>query len=265
MPVTPTTIDFSADLGEDPCSLAAGIDGRILKYVTSANVACGGHAGDDEMMDTVVRIAAKRGVAVGAHPSYPDRINFGRVAMKLAPDELEAALAGQIRALGSVARAHGVELTHVKPHGALYHAAGRDAGTAAAIARAAGRWSRRLVLVAQAGSAALGTWRELGFAVAAEGFVDRRYEPDGRLRERSRVGALLTDWPTVSAQALRLALGEGALAEDGTEVPARCDTLCVHVDTQDAVEIARAVHDHLTASGVVLRALTPDRERRPGA
>jgi UPF0271 protein len=255
MPVTHRTTDFSADLGEDPRSPAAGIDGRIMKYVTSANVACGGHAGDDQTMDAVVRIAAERGVAVGAHPSYPDRANFGRVALALSPEDLEAAIAQQIRALGNVAGAHGVELTHVKPHGALYHAAGRDAETAAAIARAAARWNRRLVLVAQAGSAALAVWRDLGFAVAAEAFVDRRYEPDGRLRERSRIGALLTDGRAASAQALRLALGEGAVAEDGTVVPIECDTLCVHADTPGAPDIARAVREHLAANGVAFRSL----------
>jgi 5-oxoprolinase (ATP-hydrolysing) subunit A len=252
--MTHRTIDLSADLGEDPCSLAAGVDGRIMRYVTSANVACGGHAGDAEMMDAVVRIAVKRGVAVGAHPSYPDRANFGRVALALAPADLEAAVAQQIRALGDVARAHGVALTHVKPHGALYHAAGGDVAIAAVIARAAARWSRALVLVAQAGSAALAAWRDLGFAVAAEAFVDRRYEPDGRLRDRSRHGALLTDEPAVRAQALRLALGEGALAEDGTVVPARCDTLCLHADTPHAVDIARTVREHLTANGVAVNA-----------
>ena len=251
MPVTPPTIDLSADLGEDPNSP----DGRILEYVTSANVACGGHAGDEETMDAVVRIAAERGVAVGAHPSYPDRANFGRVSLAISREDLEAAIARQIRVLGNVAGAHRVELTHVKPHGALYHAAGKDEGTAAAIAGAAARWSRRLVLVAQAGSAALAVWRDLGFAVAAEAFVDRRYEPDGRLRERSRTGALLTDGRAASAQALRLALGEGALTEDGARVPVTCDTLCVHADTPGAPDIARAVRRHLAANGVAFRSL----------
>jgi UPF0271 protein len=144
----------------------------------------------------------------------------------------------------------------VKPHGALYHVAGRNADVANVVARAAARWSRDLVLVAQAGSAALDTWRALGFATGAEAFVDRRYEADGRLRERSRTGALLTDPTLAATQALRLALGGGAFAEDGTVVPIACETICLHADTPGATDVALKVRGVLRSSGVALRPLS---------
>jgi 5-oxoprolinase (ATP-hydrolysing) subunit A len=255
-----TAIDLNADLGEDPAALTAGVEDALLGCITSANVACGGHAGNDATMETVVRMAREHGVAVGAHPGYPDRAGFGRVEQPLPPDELEAALAAQIRSLGTIARAHGVTLSHVKPHGALYHAAGRRTETATAIARAAARWSRDLVLVAQAGSAALACWRALGFATAGEAFADRRYEADGLLRARTRAGALLTDPVAAAEQAVRLARGAGALAEDGTVVPVVAHTLCLHADTPGAPALARAVRARLLAAGITIRPLP--RERR---
>ena len=206
-------------------------------------------------MEAVVRMARTHGVAVGAHPSYPDRAGFGRVEPSLPLDDLEAALAAQIRSLGTVARAHGLALTHVKPHGALYHVAGRRADTATVIARAAARWSRDLVLVAQAGSAALACWQALGFRTAGEGFADRQYEADGTLRVRTRTGALLTDPAAAANQALRIARGEGALAEDLTVVPVAAETICLHADTPGAPALARAVRERLLAAGFTLRPL----------
>ena len=232
------TIDLNADLGEDP--RAPTLDAALLDVVTSANVACGGHAGDAETMRAVVRLARERGVAVGAHPSYPDREGFGREPMDLPAEELEAAVGAQIADLGNIARAEGVELTHVKPHGALYHAAASRPSVAHAVARAAARWSRDLVLVGPAGSAALGVWRAQGFRTAGEGFADRRYEPDGSLRPRSRPGALVTDPAEAASQAV-------ALAHAGT-----VQTLCVHGDTPGAAAIARAVRAALERAGVRL-------------
>jgi UPF0271 protein len=245
--VTVRSIDLNADLGEDPHALAAGLDAALLDVVTSANVACGGHAGDETTMRAVVRLARERGVAVGAHPSYPDRAGFGREPMDLPPEEIEVAVAEQIAVLGNIARAEGVKLTHVKPHGALYHAAARStqgrASVTHAIARAAARWSRELVLVGQAGSPALAVWRAHGFRVAGEAFADRAYEPDGSLRPRSQAGALLTDPALAAAQAV-------ALAQAGT-----AETLCVHGDTPGAPAIARAVRAALLSAGIRTAAL----------
>jgi UPF0271 protein len=235
--VTARTIDLNADLGEDPRALAAGLDAALLDVVTSANVACGGHAGDETTMRAVVRLARERGVAVGAHPSYPDRAGFGRAPMDLSPDEMEVVVAEQIAVLGNIARAEGVKLTHVKPHGALYHAASSRPPVGHAIARAAARWSRDLVLVGLAGSAALKVWHAHGFRVAGEAFADRAYELDGTLRPRSDAGALLTDPALAAAQAV-------ALAQAGN-----AQTLCVHGDTPGAPAIAHAVRAALVASG----------------
>jgi UPF0271 protein len=241
--VSARTIDLNADLGEDPRALASGQEAALLDVVTSANVACGGHAGDEQSMRAVVRLARERGVAVGAHPSYPDRRGFGRAPQDLPPDEIEATVHEQVARLGEIARAERVPLVHVKPHGALYHAASGRAAVAEAIARAAARWSRDLVLVGPAGSEALTVWRAQGLRAAGEGFADRAYEPDGSLRPRSKPGALLTDPAAAAAQAVRL-------ARSGT-----AETLCVHGDTPGAVALARAVRTALLAAGLLVRAL----------
>jgi 5-oxoprolinase (ATP-hydrolysing) subunit A len=241
-----TAIDLNCDLGEVPELIAGGVDEALLEVVSSANVACGGHAGDAATMELTLRAAERHGVAAGAHPSYPDREGFGRRELVAAPADVEAFVFLQIHALASVAAKLGLGLSHVKPHGALYHAAGRDPAVAAAIARAAARVDPALVLVGLAGSPALAAWRALGFRVAGEAFADRRYEPDGSLRARSRPGALITDPAAAADQAVRLATGRGA---------AVAETLCLHGDTPGAVAIARAVRAALEHAGVQVRAL----------
>jgi UPF0271 protein len=248
-------VDLNADLGEDPAALQR--DAAILDHVTSANVACGGHAGDEGSMRALARLCRDRGVALGAHPSYPDRAGFGRVEQDLAGAALEDALHAQIAALAEIAAAEGVVLAHAKPHGALYHACARRGAVAASFARAARAVSPRLVLVAPCGSAALPFYRSMGFAVAAEAFADRRYEPDGRLRSRALPGALLAAPDEAAAQALRLASGRSLLLDDGTLLPAGADTLCLHGDTPGALEIAREVRRSLEAAGVRVAAPTP--------
>jgi 5-oxoprolinase (ATP-hydrolysing) subunit A len=241
-------VDLNADLGEEPDALER--DTAILEHVTSANVACGGHAGDERSMRALARRCRDRGVALGAHPSYPDRAGFGRIDQDLAGAALEDALHAQIAALAEIAAAEGARLAHVKPHGALYHACARRGATAESFARAARAVSPRLVLVAPCGSAALALYRSMGFAVAAEAFADRHYEPDGRLRPRALPGALLERPADAAAQALRLALGRDLLLDDGTLLPAGAETLCLHGDTPGAPEIAREVRRALEAAGV---------------
>ena len=248
-------IDLNADVGEATDSVEVGIEHELLAWVTSANVTCGGHAGDDGTMRTTLRRAQERGVAVGAHPSFPDRAGFGRVELPLSPAEIETSVAAQIAALGRIARDLGLELDHVKPHGALYHAASRRPEVAEAVARAAARWRRDLVLVGQAGAPSLATWRALGFRVAGEAFADRAYARDGALVARSRPGALLTNTADVVAQALALARGEGVTAAGGVHIPVVADTLCLHADTPGAPGLARAVHEALAADGMRLQSL----------
>lgn len=231
------TIDLNCDLGESPERLGDGTDLALLDIVTSANIACGGHAGDEETMREMARAALGRGVAIGAHPSYPDRANFGRVSIPMSIAVLEASIFEQIAAMDRVTRTIGGRLRHVKPHGALYHDAMTNPKVAAAVASAVVRVGPGLILVAMADSPMIPVWRAQGLQVATEAFADRSYEPDGSLRKRTLPGALITDPRLAAEQALSLA---------------RCavppDTLCIHSDTEGAVAIARAVRIALTAA-----------------
>ena len=234
------TIDLNCDVGErDDIK-----EDRILGLVSSANVSCGTHAGTPELLERTLRLAAHHGVACGAHPSYPDRQNFGRVEMALSSDEIEATVEEQIRALAAIAARAGVELGHVKPHGALYNVAARNEFVAGAIARGVARWSRSVVLFGLAGSRMLEVWNELGFRVAAEAFADRAYEPDGTLRPRSRPGALITDPIRAAEQAVKLAR-RGDI-----------QTICVHGDTPGAEWIVASIRARLEREEIVVAGLT---------
>src|ERR1022692_3959221 len=191
-------IDLNCDMGELP---DASIEEALMAHITSANVACGGHAGDAASMRRTVEMARRHGVAVGAHPGYPDRANFGRVEMALSAEQIAQTVCQQIGALAAIAG----DLAHVKPHGALYNVAAKNPDVARAIGDGAARFGKELMLVGLAGSVMLDVWREIGFRVAAEGFADRRYEPDGSLRSRKFADALITEPDDAAAQALRLA------------------------------------------------------------
>ena len=218
-------MDLNCDLGEldDTAHEAA-----LMEYITSANIACGGHAGDEGAMERTARLALARGVHIGAHPSYPDRAHFGRVAMALSAAEIEATVRQQIERLEAVVRQLGGRVTHVKPHGALYNVAARDEEVARAIGRAVAGWNRDATVFGLLGSRALAVWRAQGLEVAAEAFADRRYEPDGSLRSRQFADALITDPREAAAQAARF-------AREG-----EAQTLCIHGDTPGAVEILKA-------------------------
>jgi len=248
------TIDLNCDLGEIPEAVVDGTQERILRHITSANVACGAHAGDERMMEQTIRQAVAAGVAVGAHPGYPDRQHFGRVPLPLGEAEIEESVYAQVCALAAVAARLNAALRHVKPHGALYNVAARDAAVARAIARGVARWNGGVVLVGLAGSSMLDAWRGMGFRVAAEAFADRAYEPDGTLRARSLPGAVLDDPDIVAAQALSLATSGRVRATDGTALRIEPQTLCIHGDTPGAARIAAEVAERLRAAGVQLRA-----------
>ncbi len=241
-------IDLNCDLGEGDAGSSGDL--ALLDIVSSANIACGGHAGDERSMRETVRAAAARGVAVGAHPGYPDRARFGRFELNMSPAEIEAAVKSQVFALCAIAKEELTTVVHVKPHGALYHAAMNDDAVARAVAGAVRAVSESLVLVGLAGAAGLDVWRGLGVPVAAEAFADRRYERDGSLQSRSKAGSLISDPAHAAEQAVRIALGRGLQTSDGTLLPVHADTICVHSDTPGAAEVAHGVRAALERAGV---------------
>ena len=249
------TIDLNCDMGELPEAIADGTQEALMRSVTSANVACGGHAGDETTMRTTIEQALSHNVAVGAHPGYPDRANFGRLELKMSPQEVAASVFAQVQAFADAAKACGAPVVHVKPHGALYNQAVKNRELARAIADGVAKWSRDVVLVGLAGSPMLDVFREAGFAVAAEAFADRRYEPDGTLRSRKLDDALIRNPSEAAEQALRMVERSTVIASDGSEVPVAAQTICIHGDTPGSVQIAAAVGRALRESGVSVRAL----------
>ncbi|MEL7185394.1 MAG: 5-oxoprolinase subunit PxpA [Pseudomonadota bacterium] len=246
-------IDLNADLGE-----SCDNDEALLAIVSSANVACGGHAGDADTMATTVRLAIINGVAIGAHPGYPDRDGFGRTSGFMAGDELYASLTEQVTALADIAAPLGAALAHVKPHGALYHDAIADRDLADIIARVTAEAPGTPALMGMANSAMQRAAEQHGLNFIAEGFVDRAYEPDGTLVSRSEPGAVHTDLNVATTQALRIAKEHEVTARDGSVITVQAETLCIHGDTPGAAEAARAVRDVLETQGVEVRA-HPDR------
>jgi UPF0271 protein len=249
-------IDINSDLGESEESLADGSDFELMKYITSANVACGGHAGNEHSMHETVRIAKQLDVAVGAHPGYPDRANFGRIESPMSAAEIENTVRDQITALAEIATEMGVTLVHCKPHGALYHAANKSTEVAAAIGRAVLESDEQLIMVGQAGSHTLPVWESMGLTCAAEAFADRAYEPDGILRKRTLPGALLENPADAAAQAVSIAMSHATLTTNGSQLKVAAQTICIHSDTPGSATIARAVNEALTKAGVQLRPLT---------
>ncbi|GAP64964.1 LamB/YcsF family protein [Mizugakiibacter sediminis] len=251
------TLDLNCDMGESYGAWHMGQDEAVLGYVSSANIACGFHAGDPVIMRRTVEAAARRGVAVGAHPSLPDLQGFGRRAMAIAPEEAYALTLYQTGALAAFARAAGARLHHVKPHGALYNMAAKDRALADAIAAAVRDFDGGLVLVGLAGSALVEAGRAAGLAVAREAFADRRYRADGSLTPRSEADAVIDDVAAAVEQALSIATRGEALAGDGARVVIEADTLCVHGDRADAATFARRLRAALEDAGV--RIAAPER------
>ncbi|MFK7695584.1 LamB/YcsF family protein [Paenibacillus sp. HJGM_3] len=239
----PRTVDLNADVGEGFGVYRLGADEELLRLVTSANIACGFHAGDPATMRDTVRLCLRHGVAIGAHPGLPDRVGFGRRAMAISPQEAYDLVVYQVGALQAFARVEGAEVRHVKPHGALYNMAAADAALAEAIAEAVHRLDPRLVLVGLAGSESIRAGERRGLRTAAEAFADRRYQPDGTLVPRSHPDALLHD-PLEAVVQVRRLLRAGA-----------AQTVCLHGDTQEALRFAREIRAALTADGAVIRAL----------
>jgi UPF0271 protein len=273
-------IDLNCDMGELPEAIADGTQEALLRSITSVNIACGGHAGDERTMRTTIAQALRAGVAIGAHPGYPDRENFGRLELKMPPQAVADSVCQQVRALAAIAATCGAKLVHVKPHGALYNQAVHNRELAEAIAqgvkkavaaenvaaalrrcsealprcseplRRSRSLSEDVVLVGLAGSPMLDVFRQAGFAVAAEAFADRRYEPDGTLRSRKFEDALIRNPEEAAWQALGIAERGVVIASDGSEVAVDAQTISIHGDTQGAPQIAATVARTLREAGV---------------
>ncbi|HEY5731123.1 MAG TPA: 5-oxoprolinase subunit PxpA [Anaerolineales bacterium] len=239
-------IDLNCDMGEN-----IGNDENIMPFITSANIACGFHAGDADTMRETVRLAKRYGVAVGAHPSWKDREGFGRNEISLPPDDVEALILEQVNALAAIAKEEGMEIRHVKPHGALYNQAATDKELAAAIARVVNRFSADLVLVGLAGSGLVEAGIEIGLRVANEGFPDRNYNPDGTLVSRKEPHAIIESPEEIALHAIELV--NNGIDFNGRRV--NVETLCLHGDHPRAADNTKAVREALKKYGVEIAAL----------
>ena len=247
-------IDLNADLGESFGAWTMGADAALLDQVTSANIACGFHAGDPRTMDAAVAMAAERGVAIGAHVSYPDLVGFGRRQIRVTADELITDVLYQIGALEAFCRRHGTAVRYVKAHGALYNDLAGDERLATALGEAVASYDRQLGVLVLAGSPAVGVLRDQGLRVVAEGFADRGYTAQARLVPRSQPGAVLTDAAAVAERGWRIATGAPIESDNGSPLVLEVASLCVHGDTPGAVDIARELRALLSARNVEVAA-----------
>jgi UPF0271 protein len=244
------TIDLNADVGESFGAFSIGADEALMRSITSANVAAGFHGGDPSVLRATIRLARAHNVAVGAHPGFPDLAGFGRREMRLTERDVEDLVLYQVAAVAGVAKAEGVPLGHVKPHGALYNMAVRDETLARAIVRGVIAFDRSLVLFGPPASALLEAGIEAGLAVAAEGFADRAYEPDGTLSPRARADSLITDTQLVLARTIRIVKDGTVEATDHSILPLTIQTICVHSDTPGAGQIAAMLRAGLESAGI---------------
>ncbi len=256
-----SAIDLNGDVGEGYGAWAPPVDEELVPLVSSANVACGFHASDPGLMRRTVRLAKRHGVAVGAHPSFPDRVGFGRRMLAATPQEIEDDVVYQVGALLGCCRAEGVPLVHVKPHGALYGAAARDPAVARAIVAAVRAVDPSLWLVALAGSVLAREARAAGLACVEEAFADRGYARDGTLLPRGAPGALVTDPAAVAERVSRIAREGVVSAADGADLAVAAGTVCVHGDTPGAVAVARAIRARLEREGVAVRSFAASGDR----
>lgn len=251
-------IDLNADMGESFGAYHLGADEDLMPLVTSANIACGFHAGDPEVLDRTMALAVRHGIAVGAHPGHPDLRGFGRREVQATPQQVEADVLYQIGAAAGFARAHGARLVHVKPHGALYNQAAADEALALAIARALARFDRDLVYVGLATSSAMReAAREQCLRFAGEAFADRAYNADGTLLARGLAGSVIVDPEQAALQALSIVRDGAVFAHDGTRVALRAETLCLHGDNPSALANARAIRRVLAEAAIEVAPLGP--------
>jgi UPF0271 protein len=244
-----TSIDLNADVGE-----GCGQDAGLMPLISSASIACGLHAGDADTVREAVRLAVEHDVAIGAHPSFPDRDHFGRREMELAAADLHQCIVGQVQMLADAAAAAGARLRHVKPHGALYNMAARDEELAEVVVAAVRSVDRSLTVFGLAGSALVRVAMRMGLRGVSEAFADRAYNADGTLVRRDRPGSVLHDESAVASRAVAMARERRVAAVDGSLVALDADTICIHGDTPGAPTLARRIRDALTAAGITILA-----------
>ena len=252
----PRAIDLNCDMGESFGAWRMGQDAEVMPWITSANIACGFHAGDFSTMRQTVLLAKTHGVAMGAHVSLPDLQGFGRRELRVSPDEAYAMTLYQIGALAAFANAAGMRVVHVKPHGALYNMAAKDAMLANAIARAVCDFDHELILVGLAGSELPRAGAAISLRVAHEAFADRRYESDGSLTPRREAGAVIHDLDVAVAQAVQIATRGKVETRDGKTIDVRADTICVHGDREDAAMFARRLREALASAGALVASVS---------
>lgn len=248
-------VDINSDVGESFGAYHIGHDAGLMRSITSANIAAGFHAGDPSVLRETIRSAKTHGVAVGAHPGFPDLVGFGRRDLNVTPKEAEDLVLYQVAAVAGVASAEGVSIQHVKPHGALFNMAVRNAELARAIARAVAAFDPQLLLFGLPGSEILKAGRAEGLRVAAEVFADRAYDPDGSLTSRRTPGAVIHDAHAVVARAVRMVKERTVIAIDGSVVPLEADTICVHGDTPGSDDLAARIRAGLEGAGIAVRAV----------
>ena len=248
-------VDLNCDMGESFGAYHLGNDAEILRFVTSANIACGFHAGDPHVMRRTVRLALDRNVSVGAHPSLPDLTGFGRREMNVTPQEVYDIVVYQTGALAAFVKSEGGVMSHVKPHGALYNMAAKSLELAEAIAEAIRKTDAQLILFGLAGSELVKAGERAGLRGAHEVFADRTYQSDGSLTSRSNDNALITSDEQAIAQVMRLVKEGLVRSQQGIDLRLKADTVCIHGDGAHALSFARRIREHLESSGVEIRAL----------
>ena len=248
-------IDLNSDLGESFGPWPMGQDAALMDSISSANVACGFHAGDPGAMRATIALALEKGVAIGAHPGFQDLVGFGRRELKATPAEVEDLVLYQVSALAGMASAQGVRLQHVKAHGALYNMACRDRALADAIAKAVAAFDRSLILFGLPNSELLRAGKAMGLSVAAEVFADRAYDPDGSLTSRTKPGSVIHDTPKVVERAIKMVRDKQVIAVTGSTIALQADTLCLHGDTPGAAALAREIRRGLESAGIRITAL----------
>lgn len=247
-------IDLNSDLGESFGAYKIGMDDKVLPLVTSANIACGFHAGDPSVMKKTLDLAVKSGCALGAHPGYPDLVGFGRRKMAVSPADVYAMVVYQVGALSAFAKAAGTRLQHVKPHGAMYNMAAKDPALAEAIAQAIYDVDPKIILFALAGSESVKAAEKVGLKVASEVFADRSYQEDGSLTPRTQPGAMITDEEASIAQVLSMVLKGQVTTLSGKVIPVKADTICVHGDGEKALLFTQKIRKALQENGVEIAA-----------
>ncbi len=248
-------IDLNCDLGESFGNYKIGMDDEVIKFISSANIACGFHASDPLVMEKTVALAKENGVKIGAHPGFPDLAGFGRRNMNVSPKELKAMVVYQIGALNAFCKANEIKMNHVKPHGAMYNMAAKDERLAFAIAEAVAQVDESLVLIGLSGSALLTAAKEVGIKCASEVFADRAYEDDGSLVPRTKIGAVITNAEEASDRAVQMIKFGMVKSISGKEIPISADTICIHGDTPQALHLARIMRAKFAREQIEAQAL----------